>query len=173
MTSYILNLSVFETNFFLLSHSIHQFFTSISGLNYLILYSSPQASSPITYLTWFSKTVALTRSSSQNLTKRYFYTRTTTKARLVKAPVVLPKEHEDSKLSPYLISGFSDGEACFYVAVVQSKTHSQGWEVKPCFIIKLHAKDKPVLVEIKKFIGVGRITQQGPNAVQLRVFLLK
>ena len=50
----------------------------------------------------------------------------TTKARLVKAPVVLPKEHEDSKLSPYFITGFSDGEACFYVAVVQSKTHSQG-----------------------------------------------
>ena len=132
-----------------------------------------QGWSPISSVPWFSKTVAPTRSSSQNLTKRYFYTRTTTKARLVKAPVVLPKEHEDSKLSPYFITGFSDGEACFYIAVVQSKTHSQGWEVKPSFIIKLHAKDKPVLVEIKKFIGVGRITQQRPNAVQLRVFLLK
>ena len=70
--------------------------------------------------------MAPTRSSSQNLTKRYLYARTTTKARLVKAPVVLPKEHEDSKLSPYFITGFFDGEACFYVAVVQSKTHSEG-----------------------------------------------
>ena len=124
MTSYILNLSVFETNFFFNCVILFIFLPVLAVL--ITLYFIPQASSTITSVPPFSKTVAPTRSSSQNLTKRYFYTRTTTKARLVKAPVVLPKEHEDYKLSSYLISGFSDGEACFYVAVVQSKTHSQG-----------------------------------------------
>ena len=83
--------------------------------------------------------------------------------------MVLPKEHEDSKLSPYFITGFSDGEACFYVAVVQSKTHSQGWQVKPSFQITIHVKDKPILEAIKKSLGVGKIYKQRSESSQLRV----
>ena len=166
MTSYILNLQVFETNFFfncvILFISFLPVLAVLISLNFLRW-------SPISSVPWFSKTVAPTRSSSQNLTKRYYSSRTTTKTRQVKASVVLPKEHEDSKLSPYFISGFYDGEGCFTTSIAQSKTNKIGWAVFPLSQIKLHAKDKPVLVEIKKFIGVGRITQQGPNAVKLRV----
>ena len=47
-----------------------------------------------------------------------------------------------------------------------------GWRVKPSFQIKLHAKDKPVLVEIHKSLGVGKIYYAGPDAVKYSVFTL-
>ena len=37
----------------------------------------------------------------------------------------------------------------------------------------MHNKDKPVLVAIQKFLGVGKIYRLGPSAVQLKVRLIK
>lgn len=41
--------------------------------------------------------------------------------------------------------------------------------VKPRFIIGLHVKDKPSLQQIQRTLGVGKLYQQGPSAIQLRV----
>ena len=41
--------------------------------------------------------------------------------------------------------------------------------VKPRFIIGLHLKDKASLQEIQITLGVGKLYQQGPSAIQLRV----
>ena len=117
----------------------------------------------------FNILVAPTRSSSQNLIKRYYSSRTKTKTRQVKASVVLPKEYEDYKLSPYFITGFSDGEGCFSCSMVENKKLKVGWRVQPSCQIKLHARDLPVLVLIKKFLDAGNISNAGHSAVQFRV----
>ena len=41
--------------------------------------------------------------------------------------------------------------------------------VKPRFIIGLHVKDKPSLQQIQRTLGVVKLYQQGPSAIQLRV----
>lgn len=43
----------------------------------------------------------------------------------------------------------------------------------PSFQIVLHEKDLPLLVRIKKALGVGKITRLGPSAVRLQVQSLK
>ena len=43
----------------------------------------------------------------------------------------------------------------------------------PSFLIVLHEKDLPLLVKIKKSLGVGKITRLGPSTVRLQVQSLK
>ena len=76
---------------------------------------------------------------------------------------------ENFQPDPWWVTGFVDGEGCFYVSVTKNKNYKLGWEVRPSFIITQHVRDKTLLYEIKNYLGVGHVTQQGPNAVQLRV----
>ena len=80
---------------------------------------------------------------------------------------------EISKLDPNWVTGFIDGEGSFTCSVVEDERLKTGWEVKSYFQIKLHERDKPVLVEIQKSLGVGKISNAGPDAVQLRVQSIK
>ena len=105
-----------------------------------------------------------------------FYSTTFTKAaraRLVKTPVVLSKEQGDSKLHPWFITGFADGESSFSYLITENKNLKTGWTVIPRFKIGVHAKDKPVLIKIKKFLGASRIYKCGPIMVILQVQSLK
>ena len=80
---------------------------------------------------------------------------------------------ENSKLDPFYVTGFSDGEACFTCSIVQSKTNKLGLAVKPSFQINLHVKDQAVLEGIKNSLRVGQIYKSGPKAVQLQVRSIK
>ena len=82
--------------------------------------------------------------------------------------VVLPHKG-DSKLYPLWVTGFVDGEGCFNVYISENKSYKLGWVVKPRFIIGLHVKDKPSLQQIQRTLGVVKLYQQGPSAIQLRV----
>ena len=82
-------------------------------------------------------------------------------------------DREISKLDPNWITGFIDGEGSFTCSVVEDERLKTGWEVKSYFQIKLHERDKPVLVEIQKSLGVGKISNAGPDAVQWRVQSIK
>ena len=95
------------------------------------------------------------------------------KARLVKAPVVRRNEGEITKLDPWFVTGFSDGEGCFYVSLREKKNSKLGWWVEPSFHISLHRKDKPVLDKICKLLKVGRIYEKGPSAVEFLVQSIK
>lgn len=88
---------------------------------------------------------------------------------------VIRKECDNSsvQLSPWFITGFSDGESCFYVGVQKNNNSKIGWTVELIYTITLHKKDKDILEEIKNYFCVGYITQHGKNTLQYRIKSIK
>ena len=76
-------------------------------------------------------------------------------------------------LDPRWVTGFTDGEGCFHVTITQRKDIKVGWAIVPRFSIALHVKDKPILMAIKKSLGVGKIYKERSQTDQLRVESLK
>lgn len=74
------------------------------------------------------------------------------------------------KLDPRWVTGFIDGEGCFFISILKSSTYLSGWQVRARFSIGLHKKDRKILELIQNYFGVGIITTQGKNAVQFVVF---
>lgn len=62
-----------------------------------------------------------------------------------------------SKLHPYYVVGFIDGEGSFSVSIGKHKTLSRGLEVRPEFEIELRADDRKILERILITIGCGKI----------------
>lgn len=83
------------------------------------------------------------------------------------------KTVQNSTLSPWFISGFIDGEGCFYLNIYKDKSCSMGWAIKPSLKISLNKKDIALLEKIKNFFGVGKIYKQRENSVEYRVQSLK
>jgi len=77
------------------------------------------------------------------------------------------------KLDPWWIFGFTDGEGCFRVSIIENKKYYQGWEIQPRFQLTLHQRDKPLLARIKNSLRVGHIYKSGLNSVQLQVRSIK
>ena len=86
-----------------------------------------------------------------------------------KNDVIRSTELEVPKLNPMFISGFTDGEGCYHVAISPAKDVKTGWSVQPGFQIILHVIDLPILVAIQNSLGVGLISKKGSKAVQLQV----
>ena len=61
-------------------------------------------------------------------------------------------------MNPNCVTGFSDAESCLGFRIRNNPKLKVGWEVIPYFFINLHSKDLPVLLELKKFWGVGNIS---------------
>jgi hypothetical protein len=74
-----------------------------------------------------------------------------------------------NKLDPYYVTGFSDGESCFFIGTSSNSKYKTGFRVKVIFQIGVHEKDVSLLEEIRLFYGVGQITRLGDNSVQYRV----
>jgi hypothetical protein len=84
--------------------------------------------------------------------------------------------HTSYKLvfNPWFVAGFTDGEGSFTITIYKDKEYSTGWHVQAMFQIHLHAKDLPLLKQIKSFFGVGIIqTIENNNSVIYRVANLK
>lgn len=63
-----------------------------------------------------------------------------------------------NKLNPNWITGFVDAEGCFTIKSSKSERYKMGWFIQPSFQIKLHVKDKNILLQIKSFFGgIGTI----------------
>jgi len=77
------------------------------------------------------------------------------------------------ELNPYYITGFTDGEGCFYVGLYSDSNYKTGYRVKACFQIGLHKKDLPLLEQIQSYFGVGKITKLAAESVQFRVTSLE
>lgn len=56
-------------------------------------------------------------------------------------------------LSPYFITGFSDGEGSFSLIIKENLKFKTGWGVELAFVIILHTKDGPILDSIKSSLG--------------------
>lgn len=64
----------------------------------------------------------------------------------------------NNKLHPNWVTGFTDAEGCFMININRRETNKMGWQVRPCFQIKLHHRDKELLMKIKSFFSeVGTI----------------
>ena len=58
---------------------------------------------------------------------------------------------ENTKLSPYWVTGFSDAESAFTVKIGKDTTRKFNLRIVPEFVIELHERDFKVLKEINKF----------------------
>jgi hypothetical protein len=64
-----------------------------------------------------------------------------------------------TKLTPWFITGFSDGESSFTVLICKKQNTPTGWVVQPSFEVGLHHRDLNLIKEIKKFfLNIGSIT---------------
>jgi LAGLIDADG endonuclease len=79
-----------------------------------------------------------------------------------------------NKINPNWITGFVDGEGCFLVHIGKRKNPKSGWHIQPCFQIKLHIKDKDLLLNVKSFFNeIGTINLDNKyNKVVYKVYKL-
>lgn len=85
----------------------------------------------------------------------------------------LRRDLKGSKLNPWWVTGFCDGESSFSILIRKSKTHKLGWSVELCFQIDIHRKDIAILEEIKNYFGSGEIYNHRLQTVQYRVQSIK
>lgn len=63
-------------------------------------------------------------------------------------------------LSPLFISGFSDAEGSFVITILKNPRYKIGWNVQARFQIKLHEKDRALLLLIQNYFGnIGYISK--------------
>ena len=82
-------------------------------------------------------------------------------------------EYRDLQLDPWWVTGFVDGGGSFHVLITQRNDLKQGWEIRQGISIVLHVKDKAVLILLKQYLGVGKISSHGSKSIQWRVFSAK
>jgi len=82
-------------------------------------------------------------------------------------------ENSSLELNPLYVTGFSDGEACFHLAIGKNTKYKIGYYVNPGFSIALHKKDENLLKKIKEFFGGVGVLRVKENIVQFRVFSIQ
>jgi LAGLIDADG endonuclease len=76
----------------------------------------------------------------------------------------------NNKLDPNWVTGFTDAEGCFMINITKRETNRMKWQIRPCFQIKLHSRDKELLIKIKSFFNeIGSISFSNDNGVMYRV----
>ena len=73
-----------------------------------------------------------------------------------------------SKINPWFLTGFIDGEGCFRISLTKID-RGIGWRVQLFFQINLHVKDRALLENIKDYLEVGKIHNSGKNLIQYRI----
>ena len=73
--------------------------------------------------------------------------------------------------SPSFISGFSDAKGSFVVTILKNPRYKIGWNVQARFQIKLHEKDRALLLIIQNYFGgIGYISKiNDKSTVEFRV----
>jgi hypothetical protein len=75
-----------------------------------------------------------------------------------------------SKLNPYYITGFVDGEGCFLINIVKRSDQILGFNVNLVFKLKLHSRDIELLKAIRNTLGqIGNITIRKDSYVEFIV----
>lgn len=73
------------------------------------------------------------------------------------------------EINPWFITGFIDGEGCFYISVVKNKAYKTGLRIKLSFEIHIHKKDQVLLEQIQKFFNVSKIYSYNSTSVKYYV----
>jgi hypothetical protein len=75
----------------------------------------------------------------------------------------------ESKLNPWYVTGFTDGEGSFILTIIKDNKYKLGWRAACRFVISLNKKDLKLLNSIKEFFGVGNVFLMGKGSAQYRV----
>jgi hypothetical protein len=69
---------------------------------------------------------------------------------------------QKTKLDPYFVTGFCDGEASFNVFIYKDKGIKGriSWVVKTSFQISLHSRDTKLLLQLQEFFSCGNIVSK-------------
>lgn len=73
------------------------------------------------------------------------------------------------KLSPDWVSGFVDGEGCFYVGINEHPEMTAGYQVLPEFRVVQHSRDIQVLYGLKSFFKCGVVRNNHDERFELRI----
>nr|YP_007507052.1 endonuclease-like protein [Ceratocystis cacaofunesta]YP_009704191.1 endonuclease-like protein [Ceratocystis fimbriata]YP_009710343.1 endonuclease-like protein [Ceratocystis albifundus]AFO38107.1 endonuclease-like protein [Ceratocystis cacaofunesta]QEN73754.1 endonuclease-like protein [Ceratocystis fimbriata]QFX74845.1 endonuclease-like protein [Ceratocystis albifundus] len=79
-----------------------------------------------------------------------------------------------ASVDPWFISGLYDAESSFVVVILRNPSYKTGWSVQTRVQIKMHEKDRALLLKIKEYFGgIGNITKPNKNlTVEYRVYSL-
>ena len=70
---------------------------------------------------------------------------------------------------PFWLSGFAEGEACFYISTYKSLKSKLGYAVQLVFKITQHNRDNELLKGISEYFACGRIENRKTNASDFTV----
>ena len=73
------------------------------------------------------------------------------------------------KLDAQWITGFVDGEGCFYVGINPHKEMTAGFQVLPEFTVVQHERDVQVLHALKSYFGCGVVRVNHGDRMAYRV----
>ena len=73
------------------------------------------------------------------------------------------------KLDVAWITGFVDGEGCFYVGINRHPEMSSGYQVLPEFTVVQHKRDVHILHALKAFFGCGVVRTNHGDRMAYRV----
>jgi NADH:ubiquinone oxidoreductase subunit K len=78
-------------------------------------------------------------------------------------------------INPWFITGLIDAEGCFNVSVLKNLKYKTGLVVQSRMQIKMHERDRPLILEIQKFFGgIGYVSNPNNNStVEFRVSTIK
>ena len=62
-----------------------------------------------------------------------------------------------TKLNPYYVTGFVEGEGSFYVGILPRSFRKVDWEVRPSFSVSQNKKNRAIIFQTKKFFDCGSI----------------
>jgi hypothetical protein len=77
------------------------------------------------------------------------------------------------KLDAGWITGFVDGEGCFYVGINSHPEMTAGFQVLPEFTVVQHERDVQVLYALKHYFNCGVVRRNHDNRMAFRVRNLK
>ena len=84
-------------------------------------------------------------------------------------PQRLNVQFQSKRLEPQWVSGFVDGEGCFFVGVNKHQEMSSGYQVLPEFTVVQHQRDIQILYALKKFFGCGVVRTNHGERMAYRV----
>lgn len=84
-----------------------------------------------------------------------------------------PKVVVKQSINPYWLSGFIEGEACFFINIYKSFKSKQGLAIQLVFKITQHFRDIELLETIKDYFCCGRIEKRNIKACDFTVTSIK
>lgn len=77
------------------------------------------------------------------------------------------------KINAKWLTGFVDGEGCFYVGIYKNPSLKLGWQVLPEFVIVQHECDVKLLYAIRKYFDCGKVRPNKGNGDSIMMYRVR